>query len=60
MIPTDSDFNQCLSGLQELSHFGGLTVPVAADAGIRRKTVSLVSPSSKEKFQTAERKTLHT
>ena len=43
MIPTDSDFNQCLSGLQELSHFGALPVAVAADARIRRKLVSLVS-----------------
>jgi hypothetical protein len=43
MIPTDSDFSQCLSGLQALSHFGGLTAADAADAGIRRKTVSLVS-----------------
>jgi hypothetical protein len=34
VIPTDSDFNQCLSGLQALSHFGCLTAAVAADAGI--------------------------
>ena len=58
VIPTDSDYSQCLRTFKARRRFGGLPAAVAADAGIRRKTVSLVSPSVEGKFLTPERKNL--